>query len=89
MVSLGQCSIAEANRRGALKRAEILYDFKPVAQATEPVRLRTVYERWCKAAVRSEDTAAAMARSVRLFETVLRDRDIQSITRQDGDTFRS
>jgi len=30
-----------------------------------------------------------MARSLRLFETVLGDRDIQSITRQDGDTFRS
>ncbi|MGV0959638.1 MAG: tyrosine-type recombinase/integrase [Limnohabitans sp.] len=89
VVTLGQCSFPEANRRAALKRAELLYGFKPVAQATEPVRLRAVYERWCKAAVRSDDTAAAMARSLRLFETVLGDRDIQSITRQDGDTFRS
>lgn len=89
VVTLGQCSFPEANRRAALKRAELLYGFKPVAQATEPVRLKAVYERWCKAAARSDDTVAAVARSLRLFETVLGDRDIQSITRQDGDTFRS
>lgn len=89
VVSLGQCSIAEANRRGALKRAEILYGFKPVAPATEPVRLRAVYERWCKSATRSEDTVASMGRALKLFEFVLNDLDIQSLTRQDGDAFRS
>lgn len=90
VVSLGQCTVAEANRRGALKRAELLYDFKPAAAPTAPsIKLRTVYERWLKAAVRSDDSAAAVARSLRLFESVLGDREIQSITRQDGDTFRS
>jgi integrase len=90
VVSLGQCTVAEANRRGVLKRAELLYGFKPsAATIVESVKLQTVYERWCKASVRSDDTAAAMARAVRLFETVLDDRDIQSITRKDGDTFRS
>lgn len=90
MVSLGQCTIAEANRRGALKRAELLYGFKPTEAPTAPsIKLRTVYERWCKSAVRTEDSVAAVTRSLRLFESVLGDRDIQSITRQDGDTFRA
>lgn len=90
VVSLGPCSFAEANRRGTLKRAELLYDFNPEQPPTaQPVKLRTVYERWCQSAARSEDTAAAMERSVRLFETVLGDRAIQLLTRQDGDTFRS
>lgn len=90
VVTLGQCSFIEANQRGTVKRAELLYGFNPESAPTaRPVRLRTVYERWCRAAIRSEDTAAAMERSVRLYETVLSDRDIQTLTRHDGDTFRS
>jgi len=65
-------------------------DFKPTATpAALSIKLRAVYERWLQSAVRSDDSAAAVARSLRLFESVLGDRDIQSITRQDGDTFRS
>lgn len=90
VVSLGQCTIAEANRRGAVKRAEVLYGYKPEAVPPAPsIKLRTVYERWCKSTVRSEDSVAAVTRSLRLFETVLGNRDVLSITRQDGDTFRS
>ena len=90
VVTLGQCSFIEANHTGTVKRAELLYGFNPETAPTDPpVRLRTVYERWCKSAVRSDDTAAAMERSVRLYENVLGDLDIQSLSRHDGDTFRS
>ena len=91
VVTLGQCSFIEANQRASVKRTELLFGFTPPAPApaNAPIRLRIVFERWCKAAVRSEDTAAAMERSVRLYETILGDRDIQSLTRHDGDTLRS
>lgn len=90
VVTLGRCSFSEANRLGTLKRAELLYGFNPAAEPPpQPVKLRAVYERWLQATVRSEDTVAAVTRSLRLFETVLEDRDLQSLTRQDGDTFRS
>lgn len=89
VVTVGQCSLAEANHRGIVKRAELLFGFTPPAPADAPIRLRTIFERWCKSAVRSQDTVAAMERSVRLYETILLDRDIQLLTRHDGDTFRS
>jgi integrase len=90
VVSLGPCSFTEANRRATVKRAELLYGFIPLdAPSSQPVRLRAVYELWCKSAVRSRDTTSAIERSLRLFEQVLGDSDIQSLTRKDGDTFRS
>jgi integrase len=90
VVTLGQCSFVEANLRGTVKRAALLFGFAaPTPPADAAIRLRAVFERWCRVTVRSADTAAAMERSVRLYETLLGDRDIQSLTRHDGDTFRS
>jgi integrase len=73
-----------------VKRAQVLYDFQPVSTtATQPIHLRTVYERWCKSAARSDDTRASMDRALMLFEKVLGNPDIQALNRKDGDTFRS
>ena len=92
VVSLGPCSFTEANRSGTIKRAEILYDFKPSSgqpASVEPLQLRAIYELWSKSANRSQDTSAAVERSLKLFETVLGNPDIQKLTRKDGDALRS
>lgn len=102
--TLGQCSHLEAVRRGGLKRAEILwaYHADSVAPASSPrlnsappvphalpMSLRTVFERWSKAAERSTDSLASCERALRLYETHTNDIPIAALTRVAGDDFRA
>jgi integrase len=56
---------------------------------TAPMKLRDVFERWKKTKKRSEDSVRACERALVLFEDHTGDTPLQTITRAQGDDFRS
>jgi integrase len=87
--TLGICDYRDAVKRATLIRAEILCGYVALDhKQNPPALLRDVYERWCKAKPRTEDSVACCGRALRHYEAQTPNPPLELLTRNDGDQFR-